>query len=84
MEKVVTPEGKVAITYYQPIPKLVRVGNTQVYFDCQYGISLALVDESLVPSLLGVLGGCCGGKRQIIHLASQVQYDHWKFGKGGR
>lgn len=84
MDKVYTPDGKVALTYYQPIPKLVSLQGKSVYFDCQYGISMAFVDEGDVEPLLSVLGGCCGGKKTIIHLASQVQYEHWKNGNGGR
>ena len=84
MNYVKTPEGKVVRFYYQPIPKLIKAGNESVYFDCQYGVSLAFVDESLVQTLLGILGGCCGNKRQIIFLATETQYSHWKDGNGGR
>lgn len=73
-----------ALYYYQPIPKMVKVNGKSVYFDCQHGISLAFVDTSDVPALLSALGGCCGGKRQIIYLATEVQYRHWKDGRGGR
>lgn len=84
MEKVYNSDKKVAMVYFQPIPKLVKVSGQAVYFDCQHGISMAFVDEELVSPLLSVLGGCCGNKRQIIFLASEVQYLHWQFGNGGR
>lgn len=75
---------KVALRLDQPIPKLVKVGDTQYYFECKYGVSLAFVDEKNVPALLSHLGGCCGGKKKIITLASQVAYSHWLDGQGGR
>lgn len=84
MDKFYTPEGKVALFYYQPIPKMVKVGSKSVFFDCQHGISLAFVDDAEVIPLLSVTGGCCGNKRQIIYLATEVQYKHWRDGKGGR
>lgn len=77
-------DDKVVIYYSQPAPKLVNVRGTQVYFDCQHGISLAFVSEELVSPLLSYLGGCCGGKKKIFHLATEVQYKHWLDGKGGR
>ncbi len=77
-------EGKVVLRYYQPVPKLVKVDSMDVYFDCQHGISLAFVDEAVVPRLLAYLGGCCGGKRQVIFEATDSQYNHWLDGNGGR
>lgn len=79
-----TPEGQVVLRYYQPVPKLVKVGTSQVYFNPKFGVSLAFVDEELVTPLLGVLGGCCGGKKHIISLATPSQYQHWQDGLGGR
>lgn len=77
-------DGKVAVIYYQPMPKRVQVNGNDIYFDCQHGLSLAFVDESLVDQLLAFRGGCCGGKRQVIYLASETQYRHWLDGQGGR
>jgi len=83
MDRVITPEGRVALFYFQPIPKMIMLGGDKgVYFDCQHGVSLAFVDESDVPTLLGLTGGCCGGKRQIVYLATPTQYEHWKTGNG--
>lgn len=85
MENVIYNEnGKAVLRYYQPTPKLVRVGGESVYFDAQHGISLAFVDENLVPQLLGYRGGCCGGQKQVIFAATQTQYQHWLDGNGGR
>ena len=73
-------DGKVAVVYYQPMPKIIKVNNTPYFFDCQYGVSLCLVPEDIAPRLLEQLGGCCGGKRKIITLASQAVYTHWLTG----
>lgn len=77
-------EGKVALRFFQPIPKYVQVGGKSYVFDVRNGISLIFVPEEEVPPLLGVLGGCCGQKRPIISLATEVQYSHWLNGQGGR
>lgn len=84
MEKIYNPDGKVALVYYQPIPKLVNISGNQVYFDCRFGVSMAFVDENIVDSLLGLVGGCCGNSRKIISLANNAQYLHWQNGNGGR
>lgn len=84
MEKIYDSNGKVILRYFQPIPKLVKVGGQNVYFDAQHGISLAFVDEEIVPQMLSYLGGCCGGKKSVIFLATQTQYQHWLDGNGGR
>ena len=76
--------GLVAIVYYQPIPKLVKVGGDNVYFEPKHGISLAFVDEGVVPKLLAYRGGCCGGQKQVMFLANEAQYKHWVDGNGGR
>jgi hypothetical protein len=77
-------DGKVALRYYQPIPKMIKVENENYFFDCQHGISMAFVEEKDVPKLLSFLGGCCGGKRLVISLASEAIYKHWLEGRGGR
>lgn len=77
-------DGKVAMVYYMPMPKTVSLGDKNIFFDCQHGISMAFVDEADTPPLLDYLGGCCGGKKHVIFLASEVQYAHWKDGQGGR
>jgi hypothetical protein len=77
-------DGKVALRYYQPIPKHVKVGNKDYIFQCGHGISLIFVPEEEVPPLLNFLGGCCGGRKKVISLCSQVLYSHWLDGQGGR
>jgi hypothetical protein len=77
-------EGKVILRYFQPVDKLIRVGNDYFSFTSQFGISLGFFNEEDVPKLLEVTGGCCDRKRKVISEATETQYEHWKFGKGGR
>ena len=76
--------GQVVMVYYQPIPKLVKVGGDSVYFEPKHGIILAVVDGGIVPKLLAYRGGCCGGQKQVMFLANEAQYKHWLGGNGGR
>ena len=75
---------QVAVFYKSPTPKYIKVGGVEVVFQCEHGISLALVDEKSVPPLLSFLGGCCGKHQQMIFLATETQYKHWLDGQGGR
>jgi len=77
-------DGKVVLRYHQPIPKLIKIGDKNFYFDPKHGVSLSLVNEEDVPALLAYLGGCCGGKKHVISLASEAIYKHWQDGQGGR
>lgn len=77
-------EGLVVLRYFQPVDKLIKVGAKTYWFSSQHAISLGFVDEADVPQLLEVIGGCCDKKRKVISEATEVQYEHWKFGKGGR
>lgn len=77
-------EGKVVLRYFQPVDKLVKIGQETYWFSSQYGISLGFFNEEDVPKLLEVIGGCCDRKRKVISEATQTQYEHWKNGKGGR
>ena len=81
---IYNPHGKVILRYWQPVPKLIRINEHDYYFDSQHGVSLGFVDEADVPAALSHMGGCCGGKRKVISLATQVLYDHWLDGQGGR
>lgn len=77
-------EGLVVLKFFQPMDKLVKVGTNHYWFSSQHGISLGFFNEVDVPKLLQVQGGCCGKKQFIITEATETQYEHWKFGKGGR
>lgn len=84
IENAVYVEEKVAVWYYQPMPKAIKLGDRVVVFDCQHAVSMAFVDEDLVAQLLAYKGGCCGKQRQVVFLATEVLLSHWKDGKGGR
>lgn len=84
IENAVYVEDKVAVFYYQPMPKAIKIDNRTIVFDCQHAVSMAFVDEDLVAPLLSYKGGCCGRQRQVVFLATEVLLSHWKDGKGGR
>lgn len=77
-------EGKVAMFYKVPAPKAIRVGDGTYIFSCEHGISMAFIEEKDVQPLLDYRGGCCGQKQQVVFLATEIQYSHWKDGNGGR
>jgi hypothetical protein len=79
-----SPEGKIFLRFYQPVPKLIKVGNLSFNFVVRLGISICLVDEEDVPQLLALQGGCCGRKRQIVALASYEAANLWSTGERGR
>jgi hypothetical protein len=82
---VYDPTGKVVLRYRDPMPKTIRIGNKDYFFDSKFGVSLGFVDEADVPPLLAYTKTCCGGnKTHPITLASEVAYSHWKDGLGGR
>ena len=73
-------EGKIFLRYDQPAPRVVQISNITVNFDVKRNISLALVDEALVPQLLNINGGCCDKKRKIFKLASFEAVNLWTTG----
>lgn len=72
--------GKFYVQYFQPIPKYVKLGNKEYVCTVRYGVSMLLVEESEVAPLLGVEGGCCGGKRKVFFLPSENAVNVWKTG----
>lgn len=84
IQDAVYVDGKVALRFFQPVPKYVSANGKQYIFNVQNAISLIFVPEEEVSHLLGVMGGCCGNKRPVISLATPVQYSHWLNGGGGR
>lgn len=80
IENAIYHDGKVALRYYQPIPKFVMIGKDQFVCDVRHGVSVLLVDESVVPSALALEGGCCGGKRKIFSLCGQEAFNVWLTG----
>lgn len=78
---VTNEQGQVAVRYYQPIPKLVELGNGHsYYFDVKFSVSMAWVDAEDVQTLFNTLGGCCGGQRQVFFHASQDNVNFWVYG----
>lgn len=73
-------DKKVAIRYYQPVPKLIQIGTKEYVTSVQHGVSLVLVPEEEVPALLAHLGGCCGGQRRVFELASQGAWNVYSTG----
>ena len=80
IEGAVYSDGKVAVRYYQPVPKYVNIGGKEYVCTVRHGVSLLLVDESEVPALLAAEGGCCGGKRKIFALCGQEAFSVWSTG----
>lgn len=73
-------DGRVALRYYQPIPKYVRVGKNEYVCDVRHSVSLLLVSDDEVAPLLAVEGGCCGGRRKVFSLCSQEAFNVWLTG----
>lgn len=74
--------NQVVVRYAQPTPKYVKIGEDAFVFSCEHGVSLALIDEDKVQSLLDFLGGCCGKRQKIFSLANEATYQHWLTGNG--
>lgn len=54
--------GEIAIAYYQPVQKLIRMGDgTQYVFMTHANICLAWVQEKHTGQLLAQKKKCCGG-----------------------
>ena len=49
-------DGKVALRYFQPVPKYVSVAGKQYIFDVRHAISLIFVPEEEVLALFGSSG----------------------------
>jgi hypothetical protein len=72
--------GKVALQYYMPVPKYINVGGREYVTDVRHGVSLLFVEPELVPRILDLEGGCCGGKRKIFSLCGQEAFNVWLTG----
>lgn len=80
IDGAVYKDGKVALRFYQPAPKYVKIGTKEYVCDVRYGVSVLLVDEAEVPSLLAHEGGCCGGQKKVFSLCSQDAFTVWETG----
>lgn len=78
-------ENKEPIVYYQPVNKLITMGDgTQYFFSVQKDISLAYVEPEHVDNLLNKRGGCCGSnKKGIFRRATDQEIRIWN-GWAGR
>jgi len=66
------------VVYYQPINKLVRVGDEQYFFSVKRNISLSYVKPKDVESFLRKRGGCCGSqKRGVFRRATDQEIRLW-------
>jgi len=66
-------QNKVALCYYQPIPKYIIVNGHEYVFGCEHSISLCWVDEGDVQTLLSLKGGCCGMNTPLCHKAGEME-----------
>ena len=66
--------NRVALVYYQPIQKLIEnVNGNSYYVDPKWGVALVWVNEADVNTMLSIMGGCCGGHRQLFHKANEAE-----------
>lgn len=74
--------GEIALTYYQPIPKMVRVGETQYIFSVRNDLSICWIKKEHVDTILAMKKNCCGGtvKRNIFRYTTDVELRRHQFG----
>lgn len=72
-------KGETAVVYFQPIQKLVELGNGHSYvFKVDRSISLAWIPESDLALVLDLRGGCCGNTtNRIFRVASASDVRLW-------
>lgn len=75
-------EGKVALRYHQPIPKLFNINGKDLMTDVRSGVSLLLVEEADVPSALAHSTTCCGNQKKMsFSLATELAVKVWRDGQ---
>lgn len=81
---ITNDQGWVALTYYQPMPKQIEVGNTTYLFDVKAAISMAWIRPEHVDTVLEIRKQCCGGSKQrVFRYANEDAVRIWTNG-GGR
>ena len=76
-------KGEVALKYYQPQNKYVKVGGeTRNYREYMFvvgraGLSMAWVQPQDVPELMKIIGGCCGGGGPVFKYANAGDVRIW-------
>lgn len=81
IEGAVYKDGLVAVRYYQPVPKYVKVGAKEYVCSVRRSVSLLFVPENEVQPLLDFVGGCCGGQRKVFSLCSREAYNIYLSGE---
>lgn len=70
--------GEVALCYYQTTNPLIELGRDTAYkFTTRANICLAWVRPEDAQRLLDKRGGCCGGSKPIIRVASDADVRRW-------
>lgn len=70
--------GEVAIRHYQPIQKLITVGNTSYVFIPKFNISIAWIKPEHVDTVLRMRKSCCGNrKHKMFTITDQTHVDRW-------
>lgn len=65
-------EGKVALRYYQNVPRYFQVGKHEYVVSIQYNVAILFAYPEDIDALLGLMGGCCGKpKKGIFWLATE-------------
>lgn len=75
-------DGRAAVHYHAPIPRYVKIGNSEYVCDVRHGVAMLLVTEEEVAPLLAYEEGCnCGnGKRHPFTLSSLHALNVWREG----
>lgn len=78
-DAIYNDSGQVALCYYQTTNPLITLANGIIgyKFQTSANICLAWVEPEHAQTLLDLMGGCCGGKRRIIYVATQTDVDRW-------
>ena len=72
--------GEVAVTYFQPTGKYVKLGNGSEYvFRTIRNVCLSWVKETDVDSILNIRHQCCPGSspKPVFRLSSQQEVNLW-------
>lgn len=77
--------GNIALVYYQPTQRLVRMGDrTEYVFVTQANICLCWVQEKHVAAFFAMKRHCCGGEgKTMFRYASETEVRRWT-NRGGR
>ena len=70
-----------AICYYQTIPHVIKVADTEYAFAVRHNICLSEVKDEHVDKILGITKVCCGNnKKKVYRLASETDIRRWNVG----